>query len=64
MDEKWYMEVVTGVAAYTPDQSWEEILSQLVSTMASCTDKLTSGDMGRLIAVAGAIYRKVERKEG
>jgi hypothetical protein len=62
MDEKSYMELVIDLAAFTPDQSWQEILKQLVSAMVACTGKLNSGDMGRLLAVAAAIHRRGERK--
>lgn len=58
MDEKSYMELVIDLAVFTPEQSWQEILNQLVSTMVTCTGKLNSGDMGRLLAVAAAIYRR------
>jgi hypothetical protein len=58
MDEHWYMDLVNDLAAFTPDQRCDEIVKQLISIMVACTDKLDSGDIGGLLAIAAAIHRK------
>jgi uncharacterized protein YqeY len=58
MDEAWYQELIGDMAAFVPDQNWEQILEQLVKAMVACHGKLTSADLGQLIAVAAAIKRQ------
>lgn len=64
MDEAWYQELIGDMAAFVPDQTWEQILEQLVRAMVACNGKLTSAEMGQLIAVAAAIKRQGEGTKG
>lgn len=64
MDKEWYQRLIADMAAFVPDQGWEEILAQLINAMMACNGKLTSVELGRLIAVAAAIKRIGEGKKG
>lgn len=64
MDEKWYQELVADMAAFVPDQTWQQILEQFIKAMMSCDGKLTSAELGRLVAVAAAIKRQSEGTMG
>ncbi|MGZ7132611.1 MAG: hypothetical protein ACXVH6_04460 [Halobacteriota archaeon] len=64
MDEAWYNEIIGDMAAFVPDQTLEEILEQLIEAMVACDGRLTSADLGRLLAVAAAIKRQGEGTKG
>lgn len=64
MDEEWYQQLIGDMAAFVPDQSWEQILEQLVKAMLACDKKLTSTDLGHLVPVAAAIKRQGEGAKG
>jgi hypothetical protein len=64
MDEAWYNELIADMAAFVPDQDWEQILGQLVAAMVAFNGRLTSSDLGRLIAIAAAIKRRGEDTKG
>lgn len=64
MDEAWYQELIADMAGFVPDQNWEQILTQLVKAMMACDEKLTSTELGRLVAVAAAIKRQGEGVKG
>jgi hypothetical protein len=52
------------MAAFTPDQTWEEILKQLIHAMDSSSKKLDTTEMGKFLAIAAAIHRKGMGSQG
>lgn len=64
MDEKWYQELIADMAGFVPDQTWPQILEQFIKAMMACDGKLTSAELGRLVAVAAAIQRQSEGTKG
>ena len=64
MDEQWFMQLVTDVAAFSPERNWHEILAALVTAMVDSGDRLSSQELARFIAVGATIYRKGEAERG
>lgn len=64
MDKDLYKDMIANMAAIVPDQSWNEILEQLVDSIVECTGKLNSIEVGRLLAIAAAIKRMGEGGKG